>query len=90
MAQYSTVPILAKPNAGLPELEDDKTVYKMTPQEFADAAVALVNAGASIVGGCCGTTPEHIKALSDAVRELPIRKPLERHRRILASERKKC
>lgn len=88
MAQYSTVPILAKPNAGLPELEDDKTVYKMTPQEFADAAVALVNAGASIVGGCCGTTPEHIKALSDAVRELPIRKPLERYRRILASERK--
>lgn len=88
MAQYSTVPILAKPNAGLPELEDDKTVYKMTPQEFADAAVALVNAGASIVGGCCGTTPEHIKALSDAVRDLPIRKPLERHRRILASERK--
>lgn len=88
MAQYSTVPILAKPNAGLPELEDDKTVYKMTPQEFADAAVALVNAGASIVGGCCGTTPEHIKALSDAVRELLIRKPLERHRRILASERK--
>lgn len=88
MAQYSTVPILAKPNAGLPELEDDKTVYKMTPQEFADAAVALVNAGASIVGGCCGTTPEHIKALSDAVRELQIRKPLERHRRILASERK--
>lgn len=88
MAQYSTVPILAKPNAGLPELEDDKTVYKMTPQEFADVAVALVNAGASIVGGCCGTTPEHIKALSDAVRELPIRKPLERHRRILASERK--
>lgn len=88
MAQYSTVPILAKPNAGLPELEDDKTVYKMTPQEFADAAVALVNAGASIVGGCCGTTPEHIKALSNAVRELPIRKPLERHRRILASERK--
>ncbi len=88
MAQYSTVPILAKPNAGLPELEDDKTVYKMTPQEFADAAVALVNAGASIVGGCCGTTPEHIKALSDSVRELPIRKPLERHRRILASERK--
>lgn len=88
MAQYSTVPILAKPNAGLPELEDDKTVYKMTPQEFADAAVSLVNAGASIVGGCCGTTPKHIKALSDAVRELPIRKPLERHRRILASERK--
>ena len=88
MAQYSTVPILAKPNAGLPELEGDKTVYKMTPQEFADAAVALVNAGASIVGGCCGTTPEHIQALSDAVRELPIRKPLERHRRILASERK--
>ena len=67
MAEYSTVPLIAKPNAGLPELEDGKTVYKMTPDMFADAMRGLVKAGASIVGGCCGTTPEHIRALTEAV-----------------------
>ena len=67
MAEYSTVPLIAKPNAGLPELEGKKTVYRMTPEEFAEAGVALVKAGAAIVGGCCGTTKEHIRALADAV-----------------------
>lgn len=87
MAQYATIPILAKPNAGLPELVDGKTVYRMTPEEFAQAGVALVQAGAAIVGGCCGTEPAHIKALSDAVHGMEIITPLEKHRRILASER---
>ena len=87
MAEYSTVPLIAKPNAGLPELEGKKTVYRMTPEEFAEAGVALVKAGAAIVGGCCGTTKEHIRALADAVRGMEIHKPLAAHRRILASER---
>lgn len=87
MAQYATIPILAKPNAGLPELVDGKTVYRMTPDEFAEAGVALVQAGAAIVGGCCGTEPSHIKALSDAVCGMELITPLEKHRRILASER---
>ena len=87
MAEYSTVPLIAKPNAGLPELEGKKTVYRMTPEEFAEAGVTLVKAGAAIVGGCCGTTKEHIRALADAVREMEIHKPLTKHRRILASER---
>lgn len=87
MAEYATVPILAKPNAGLPELEGKKTVYKMTPEEFANAGVALVEAGAAIVGGCCGTRPDHIKALTDAVKDMSVRTPLATHRRILASER---
>lgn len=87
MAEYSTVPLIAKPNAGLPELEGKKTVYRMTAEEFAEAGVALVKAGAAIVGGCCGTTKEHIRALADAVRGMEIHKPLDKHRRILASER---
>ena len=87
MAEYSTVPLIAKPNAGLPELEGKKTVYRMTPEEFAEAGVALVKVGAAIVGGCCGTTKEHIRALADAVRGMELHKPLETHRRILASER---
>ena len=86
MAQYATIPILAKPNAGLPELVDGKTVYRMTPDEFAEAGIALVQAGAAIVGGCCGTEPAHIKALSDAVHGMEIITPLAKHRRILASE----
>ena len=88
MAEYATVPILAKPNAGLPELEGKKTVYRMTPEQFASAGAALVNAGAAIVGGCCGTTPEHIKALSKAVKGLEVKASLTKHRRVLASERK--
>lgn len=88
MAEYSTVPLIAKPNAGLPELEDGNTVYKMTPELFADAMTGLVKAGASIVGGCCGTTPEHIRVLTETVKNMPVHKPLATHRRVLASERK--
>lgn len=87
MAEYATVPIIAKPNAGLPEFADGRTVYRMTAEEFAEAGKRLVEAGASIVGGCCGTTEEHIRALADAVRGKRVRVPLAAHRRILASER---
>jgi 5-methyltetrahydrofolate--homocysteine methyltransferase len=87
MAQYATVPLLAKPNAGLPELEGKQTVYRMTPEEFAEAGAALVEAGAALVGGCCGTRPEHIRALSDKVKGMSVPAPLASHRRILSSER---
>ena len=60
----------------------------MTPEDGAGAGVALGKAGAAIVGGCCGTTEKHIKALSDATRGMEPHRPLAAHRRILASERK--
>ena len=88
MYAYANIPILAKPNAGLPELENGQTVYKTSPQEFAEAGKKLVAAGAAALGGCCGTTPAHIKALSQAVKDcerLPVR---TQARRVLASERK--
>ena len=88
MAEYATVPIIAKPNAGLPELVDGETLYRMSPEEFAAAGAKLAEAGATILGGCCGTTPAHIKALSEAVRNLPWHAPLTTHRRVLTSERK--
>lgn len=88
MAEYATVPILAKPNAGMPELVDGVTVYRTTPDEFAAVGAKLVEAGASIVGGCCGTTPEHIAALHEKVSGMKIRKPLATRRRVLTSERK--
>lgn len=88
MAEYATVPILAKPNAGMPELVDGVTVYRTTPDEFAAVGAKLVEAGASIVGGCCGTTPEHIAALHKKVADMQIRRPLATRRRVLTSERK--
>ena len=87
MAEYATVPLIAKPNAGLPELDGMETVYRMTPEEFARTGKKLIEAGASLVGGCCGTTPDHVKALAEAVKDMEIRKPLSCHRRVLTSER---
>lgn len=87
MREVAYIPILAKPNAGLPQLEDGVTVYRMTPEEFATAGAALVKAGASIVGGCCGTTPAHIRAFADAVKDLPAPEILTEKKRLLATER---
>lgn len=61
-------PIWIKANAGLPELVGGKTVYTTTPAEFASHVPALVEAGATFIGGCCGTTPEFIRAVCQAVR----------------------
>lgn len=58
------LPIWIKPNAGLPELAAGGVRYRETPESFAGHAKALVKAGASFIGGCCGTTPEFIRALS--------------------------
>ena len=63
LAKLSTNPIIAKPNAGLPHLEGGKTVFKVGPAEFGAMMAKLVDAGAAMVGGCCGTTPEHIEAV---------------------------
>ena len=59
----TTLPILAQPNAGLPQLIEDKTVFDMAPADFAEGIAKCIDAGARIVGGCCGTTPEHIRAV---------------------------
>lgn len=88
MKKYANVPILAKPNAGMPELVDGETVYAMTPEEFAEHGRKLVEAGAGIVGGCCGTTPAHITALAQTVRLLEVPEISETKKRLLASERK--
>jgi methionine synthase I (cobalamin-dependent) len=61
-------PIWIKANAGLPELAGGRTVYTTTPAEFASHVPALIEAGASFIGGCCGTTPEFIRAVCKAVR----------------------
>jgi 5-methyltetrahydrofolate--homocysteine methyltransferase len=63
-----TVPLVAKSNAGMPELVDMRAVYRASPEVMADAAVEMRDSGASIVGGCCGTTPEHLARITASVR----------------------
>jgi 5-methyltetrahydrofolate--homocysteine methyltransferase len=60
-------PVWIKANAGLPELDNGRTVYRQTPEEFAAYAPPLAEAGASFIGGCCGTTPDFIRAVRAAL-----------------------
>jgi 5-methyltetrahydrofolate--homocysteine methyltransferase len=75
MAAVASVPLVISPNAGLPRTENGHTVYDVTAKEFAEIMEELVHMGAWIVGGCCGTTPEHIKETVDKCRDLEV-KPL--------------
>ena len=64
---YAHIPVCIQPNAGLPEVIDGKDVFKVTPEEFAASQAKNLSLGASALGGCCGTTPSHIKAMTDAI-----------------------
>ena len=77
-------PVIVKPNAGLPQLVEGRTLFKVGPDEFAAQTAALVAAGADIVGGCCGTTPAHIRAVKAAGLK-PVRRPLPAPRTVIAS-----
>lgn len=89
MAEVTSVPIIAKPNAGLPSLDaDGSTIYDMGAEEFSTCMEALVEAGASIVGGCCGTTPEHIRRTKETVGSMHIQPRKAPEGRFLTSERK--
>lgn len=67
MKQYACIPVMAKPNAGIPKLIDGKTVFPMGAEEFADEMYQLVAEGAGLIGGCCGTTPEHIGKMTERI-----------------------
>lgn len=71
LRENTSLPILVMPNAGLPESVNGKTVYNVSPQEFAQDMLEIANIGVSYLGGCCGTTPEHIKAMICACKDIP-------------------
>ncbi len=75
MASVTETPIVVYANAGLPVLKEGKTIYPEPPETFGKYAVEFVKAGANIIGGCCGTTPDHIRAIKEAVKKL---KPVKR------------
>ena len=69
MAELTDAAIIAKPNAGLPVMQEDgSALYSMSPGKFARSMLKLKKAGAALLGGCCGTTPEHIRMLSEMCR----------------------
>jgi 5-methyltetrahydrofolate--homocysteine methyltransferase len=71
---HTKLPISIRPNAGLPVITGDKTTYPETPEFMASKLPELLDAGASIIGGCCGTTPEHIRAFRRVLDTRPPRK----------------
>lgn len=74
---YASVPVIVKPNAGLPRQRGNETFYDVLPEDFARTMRQIVEKGAAVVGGCCGTTPEHIRHMADCCRSIPVR-PLKK------------
>jgi len=70
LLENASIPVILKPNAGLPKSVNGKTVFDITPDEFSDEVCDLIKKGVRIAGGCCGTTPEYIKLLTDKTADL--------------------
>lgn len=83
--KYASLPIIVNPNAGLPRSEGGKTVYDIDGEAFAEAMEELVDLGVSIAGGCCGTTPDHIRSLIERCREKEQKLPEEKTETVVSS-----
>lgn len=88
MKPYAAVPLVAKPNAGLPQFVDGKTKFDMDKEKFASFGKAFVSKGANIIGGCCGTTPAYIKELKKNIGKSRPLKPVRKSVSALSSARK--
>lgn len=85
MAEYASVPLIVKPNAGLPVQRDGKTCYDVDPEEFAKTMKQIVGEGACLIGGCCGTTPEHIREMITRCRGVKIMPIVKKQRTLVSS-----
>ena len=85
MLKYTSLPVIVKPNAGLPKQRDGQTVYDVVPDEFAGVMKRIVEMGASAVGGCCGTTPEHIRAMTELCTNMPVKPAEEKEFTVVSS-----
>lgn len=89
ISQNTAKPISVQPNAGMPQLVEGKTIFPMGPEDFGTWAPKLVQAGATYIGGCCGTTPEHIAAIKSALEGLEEPKFAPLRRRLMLTSRSK-
>ncbi len=84
-AKYSSVPIIVNPNAGLPRSENGKTIFDVDAEEFSDIMCEIINAGATVIGGCCGTTPEHIRKTVEKTKNLNFNIPEKKDLTLVSS-----
>lgn len=83
--RYSSLPVIVKPNAGLPVQRNGRTCYDVSPDQFAEFMRRIAEMGAAIIGGCCGTTPEHIRKMKELCRDVQVRMPSEKEDTIVSS-----
>lgn len=75
LIEYSSIPVIVNPNAGLPKEENGRTVYDVDANRFSDVMIRIADMGACILGGCCGTTPEYIRMTVRKTKDIPFRPP---------------
>ncbi len=85
LEEHSSIPIIVMPNAGLPESVNGETVYNVAPDEFAGYMKQIAQMGVSYLGGCCGTTPAHIKQMIEVTKEIPSKVPEYKNETLVAS-----
>ena len=85
LCNAASIPVVFKPNAGLPRVENDLTVYDVSPKEFAFSVKGALERGARIVGGCCGTTPEHIAELVNVTRDTAASEIIQKNKTVVSS-----
>ena len=85
LLKATSLPVIVNPNAGLPRSQDGKTVYDIDSDTFAREMKDIALMGAAVVGGCCGTTPEHIKKTVELCREIPVKWPEDKGRTVVSS-----
>lgn len=83
--KYASVPLLLKPNAGLPQSINGKTVYNTSAEEFAQITAESVRDGVQIAGGCCGTTPDYIRSLADSIDNYSVASVCKKHDTVVSS-----
>lgn len=83
--RYASLPVIVKPNAGLPKQRNGQTYYDVSPEQFAVLMKEIVQRGASVVGGCCGTTPGHIRAMTQACAGMQVKERTEKNDTIVSS-----
>jgi len=85
LVKHSSLPVIVNPNAGMPCVKDGKTCYNSTPERFADQMLEIAKMGARVLGGCCGTTPEHIRMLRKAIGDLAPAEITEKNNTVVSS-----
>ena len=85
LLENASIPVILQPNAGLPRVENGKTVFDVSPEDFANEVLALIKKGVRIAGGCCGTTPQYIKKLSEAIGDMKPQKIEKKNKTVVSS-----